>query len=104
MAKRVRITVPTQMVVRDCDMQMLDVIDRLQASDRSGARIAGRDLAEKLEISPATMHRNVNSCVERGFLEVRARRQGNGAQLANSYYLTEVGRAVLNAAREAGVV
>lgn len=84
-------------------MQLLDIVERLQASRRAGTTITVDDLASRLNVSLASLHRNVNSCVNSGFMEVRTHTHSNGARLANSYHLTEFGRTVLGSAREARV-
>lgn len=101
--KRLRVLVPREVVVRECDLRLLDVIERATVSRRRGATLTSRELAGEMGSSEATVHRSVVVSVDRGFLEVRKNRSESGAQLANTYLLTEEGRAVLAAARDQGL-
>lgn len=104
MAKKVRLVVPTEVVVRDSDMRLLHLVDLRSASRRRGATLSSQQMADGLGVSSATAHRTVRSCADRGYLTVQSNRRDNGAQVANSYQLTSEGMVVLTAARDAGVV
>ena len=104
MARRVRLVVPTEVLVRDIDMRTLDAVDRASKRPTRPVSIASRELASNVGASAATVHRAVVSSVESGFLIVDEQHLENGAQLANTYALTKRGLAVLAAARDAGLV
>lgn len=103
MAKRVKLIIPTEVVVRDLDMRLLDFVDKKTKTPRKGVMLPSREAARALGVSEATAHRALVSCSELGYLSVRENRHLNGAQMPNSYVFTKEGKTLLSAARKMGV-
>lgn len=103
MAKRVQLTIPMQVTVRDLDMRLLDILEKKTVTPRKGVMMPSREAATALGVSDATAHRSLVNCVEQGYVSVRVNRQDTGAQMPNSYVFTKQGKMLLTAAREMGV-
>ena len=104
MSKKITLKVPVNMVVRDRDVYLLAAVERLSNPRRRAARVPLSALARELGASPDTMRRAVSSCQKDGYLKVHANFHSNGAQLENSYALTSTGAAIVEAAREEGLL
>lgn len=68
MAKRLKLVVPTEITVRDIDMEVLDMVDKLSRRPGAPVSLTYRELADELGKSQRTAFRAVESCLERGFL------------------------------------
>lgn len=104
MSRKIKLKVPVDVVVRDRDVLMLAAIDELSCGSDRSVSASLRTLSEKLGVSTFTAHRAIASCVEEQMLVVSENRLANGGQVENSYLLTERGRSILKAARDAEIV
>lgn len=104
MSRKIKLKVPVDVVVRDRDVMMLAAIDELSDGADRSVSASLKVLAEKFGVSAFTARRAIASCVEEQMLVVSENRLANGGQVENSYLLTERGRSILRAAREAGIV
>lgn len=105
MAKRITLIVPTSVVVRDRDLELLSIIDHhtLRPGAKTGP-VAIKELAAELGTSADTCRRATQAAEEAGYLRVSETWLSNGGRAQNSFALTDRGRAVLDAARTAGYV
>lgn len=104
MSRKIKLKVPVDVVVRDRDVLMLAAIDELSCGSDRSVSASLRTLSEKLGVSALTARRAIASCVEEQMLVVSENRLANGGQVENSYLLTERGRSILKAARDAEIV
>lgn len=104
MSKKIALSVPVQVIVRDRDARLLAVIARLSERDGGSAAVSHAELAAELGLSLDTMRRAVISCRDEGYLRVTENYLPNGGRMANSYVLTDRGAALAEAAREALLV
>lgn len=104
MSKKITLRVPVDLVVRDRDVYLLATVERLSSVRGHTARVPLSTLAEELGKSPDTTRRAMSSCQRGGYLRVRRNYHRNGAQLENSYSLTPTGSAIVQAAREEGML
>lgn len=104
MSKKVTISVPVEVTVRDRDMRLLAAVTRLAAGSESETRASIGRLSAETDSSVDTVRRAVRSCVASGYLVVMANSLENGTRQENTYALTGEGRRILAAARAAGVV
>lgn len=104
MSRKVTLSVPVDIVVRDRDVRLLAAVS--DAAPRAGRplQISLAQLSDALGTSVFTCRRAVISCRDEGYLEVQEHHMPNGAQRENSYRLTPAGEAVLHSARQANLV
>lgn len=115
MSKKIALSIPVTVTVLDRDLALLDLVDRLCAD--SGVPAPGRvrgsrdvvsasvaKLADASGTSLSTCRRAIASVRDAGYLEVNERYLENGGRMESLYGLTERGRAVVRAARQAGVL
>lgn len=104
MSRKITLSVPVDIVVRDRDVKLLAIIDRINDASGPRAHVSLSTLSDEMGLSQATLRRSVYACCEDGYLEVRKNYMKNGAQLENSYQVTPDGIAIVKAARQAGLV
>lgn len=104
MSRKIKLTVPVEVVVRDRDARLCGILDRLSKRPGMPVVISMSRLASELGSSPDTLRRAVASCREEGYLSVTENYFDNGAQLENTYTLTTHGIAIAKAASAAGMV
>lgn len=104
MSKKIRLSVPIEVVVRNRDAKLLETIDRMSAKSGTSVVISLPCLSRELDISLDTLRRAITSCQEEGYLHVGENYLSNGARLANSYTLTPDGIALAKAARTSDLV
>lgn len=104
MSKKIKLKVPVDVVVRDRDVMMLAALDDLSGAAGRAVSASLRVLSEKLGVSAFTARRAIAACVEEQMLVVSENCLANGGQIENSYLITDRGHAILDAAREAGIV
>lgn len=104
MSRKVTLKVPVEMIVRDRDVRMLAAIDRRSKRVGAPVSVSIRMLAKDTDTSLDTARRALTSCMDEGFLTIRECRLDNGCQVENAYTVTPRGLAVLDSARETGLV
>lgn len=104
MSRKIKLSVPVEVVVRDRDARLCGILSRLSRRPGVPVKIALSRLAEEMALSPDTLRRAVSSCCAEGYLTVTENYLDNGTQLENSYTLTKDGIAIAKAAHEAGMV
>lgn len=82
-----------------------DLLAAIEAAAPAGgpATLTARRLSRTLRVSDKTCRRAFGALARKGLLVVRAVRRDDGGLDANSYELTDVGRALLAADAERGV-
>ena len=103
MSRKVTLTVPVDIVVRDRDVHVLALVKKRSGASSHGVSASIRSFADELDVSLDTARRALASC-EAGYLTVRANRMENGGQLENTYCVTKSGDGVIEAARRAGLI
>ena len=103
MSRKVTLTVPVDIVVRDRDVHVLALVKKRSGASSHGVSASIRSFADELDVSLDTARRALASCEEAGYLTVRANRMKNGGQLENTYCVTKSGDGVIEAARRAGL-
>lgn len=104
MSRKVTLTVPVDIVVRDRDVHVLALVKKRSGASSHGVSASIRSFADELGVSLDTARRALASCEEAGYLTVRANRMKNGGQLENTYCVTKSGDGVIEAARRVGLI
>lgn len=104
MSRKIALRVPMTIMVRDRDVAVLAIIAGVSKHPEKPSGISLKTVARRLNASSMTARRALNACREAGYLIIASNKLHNGAQLENSYALTQQGMDVLNAARAAGIV
>lgn len=104
MSRKVTLTVPVDIVVRDQDVHVLALVKKRSGASKHGISASIRSFADELDVSLDTARRALASCEEAGYLTVSANRMENGGQLENTYCVTKHGDGIIEAARRAGLI
>ena len=104
MSRKVTLTVPVDIVVRDRGVHVLALVKKRSGASSHGVSASIRSFADELDVSLDTARRALASCEEAGYLTVRANRMKNGGQLENTYCVTKSGDGIIEAARRAGLI
>ncbi|MFR3735230.1 MAG: hypothetical protein ACLTWM_05230 [Collinsella bouchesdurhonensis] len=104
MSRKVTLTVPVDIVVRDRDVHVLALVKKRSVASKHGVSASIRSFADELDVSLDTARRALASCEEAGYLTVSANRMENGGQLENTYCVTKRGDGIIEAARRAGLI
>ena len=91
MSRKVTLTVPVDIVVRDRDVHVLALVKKRSGASSHGISASIRSFADELDVSLDTARRALASCE-------------NGGQLENTYCVTKTGDGVIEAARRAGLI
>lgn len=97
MSRKYEIEVGRPMRVRDRDAAVMATVSR-------NGTISLTELGAAIGKNKTTAQRALKCCEGSGWVVTEHRTSKNGAQIENSYRLTDLGRRVLAAAQAAGIV
>lgn len=84
MSRKVTLTVPVDIVVRDWDVHVLPLVKKRSGASSHGVSASIRSFADGLNVSLYTARRALASCEEAGYLTVRANRVEHRCACARS--------------------